>query len=77
MTTNPRWEEIERELLPGQTTYDRSDLVARVFEMKKNAVLDYIYKHGVFGSVVAYVNFRNAACPTCIASSFFETLTSS
>ena len=55
MTTNPRWEEIERELLPGQTAYDRPDLVARVFEMKKNAVLDYIYKHGVFGSAVAYV----------------------
>jgi hypothetical protein len=55
MTTNPRWEEIERELLPGQTSYDHPDLVARVFEMKKNIVLDYIYKHGVFGATVAYV----------------------
>jgi hypothetical protein len=58
MTTNPRWEEIERELLLGQTAYDRPDLVARVFEMKKNAVLDsldYIYKHGVFSSAVVYV----------------------
>jgi hypothetical protein len=55
MTTNPCWEEIERELLPGQTAYDCPDLVARVFEMKKKAVLDHIYKHGVFGSAVAYV----------------------
>jgi hypothetical protein len=31
MTTNPNWEEIQRELLPGQTLYDRPDLVAWVF----------------------------------------------
>ena len=55
MTTNPRWSEIERELLPGQTAYDRPDLVARVFQLKKKVVIEYIYKHGVFGRVVAYV----------------------
>jgi len=55
MTTNPKWPEIERELEPGQTAYDRPDLVARVYQMKKQAVLDYIYKHGVFGHAVAYV----------------------
>ncbi|KIM40031.1 hypothetical protein M413DRAFT_29163, partial [Hebeloma cylindrosporum] len=55
MTTNPRWAEIERELLPGQTAYDRPDLVTRVFQLKKKAVVDYIYKFGVFGSVAAYV----------------------
>ena len=55
MTTNPHWAEIECELLPGQTAYDHPDLVARVFQMKKKVVIDYIYKHGVFGSAVAYV----------------------
>ena len=55
MTTNPRWKEIEDELLLGQTSYDRPDLVARVFQMKKDALIDYIYKHGIFGRTVAYV----------------------
>ena len=55
VTTNPEWEEITRELLPGQTAYDRPDLVARVFQMKKKAILDHIYKHGVFGHAVAYI----------------------
>lgn len=55
VTTNPHWVEIERELLPGQTAYDCPDLVARVFQMKKKAIVEYIYKHGIFGQAVAYV----------------------
>ena len=55
MTTNPHWKEIEDQLLPNQTAYDRPDLVARVFQMKKDALIDYIYKHGIFGRAVAYV----------------------
>jgi hypothetical protein len=55
MTTNPHWKEIEDELFPGQTAYDRPDLVARVFQMKKDTLIDYIYKHGIFGTAVAYV----------------------
>ena len=31
VTTNPLWPEIIRELLHGQTSYDRPDIVARVF----------------------------------------------
>jgi hypothetical protein len=54
-TTNPQWPEITRELLPGQTAYDRPDLVSRVFQMKKKAIINFIYKHGIFGSAVAYV----------------------
>ena len=33
-TANPKWDEITRELLPGQTAADRPDLVARVFRIK-------------------------------------------
>lgn len=55
MTTNPCWKEIVDELLPGQTAYDRPDLVARVFQMKKDVLIDYVYKHGIFGQAVAYV----------------------
>ena len=55
MTTNPQWPEITQELLPGQTAYDRPELVSQVFQMKKKAIIDFIYKHGIFGSAVAYV----------------------
>ena len=55
MTTNPLWPEITRELFPHQSAYDRPELVARVFQMKRKAIIDFIYKHGIFGSTVAYV----------------------
>lgn len=29
--------------------------MARVFQLKKKAIIDYIYKHGIFGRAVAYV----------------------
>lgn len=55
VTANPKWEEITRELLPGQSSFDRPDLVARVFQMKKEAILEEIYKNGIFGAAVAYI----------------------
>ena len=55
MTTNPLWPEITCELLPHQTAYDRPDLVAHVFQMKKKALIDLICKGGIFGSAVAYI----------------------
>jgi len=55
VTTNPLWAEITHELLPGQTAYDRPDLVTRVFQLKKKAIIDFVFKHGIFGSAVAYV----------------------
>lgn len=50
----------------GQTAYDHPDLVTRVFEMKRNTMLDYIYKHGIFGAAVAYmdvIEFQKCALP--------------
>ena len=55
MTTNPHWPEIVRELLPGQTAYDRPDIVARVFQMKKKELLELIRKHHIFGTSVAHI----------------------
>jgi len=55
VTCNPSWPEITRELLPGQTAADRPDLCARVFNMKKQAIIDDIYKNGIFGKAVAHV----------------------
>lgn len=52
MTTNPRWPEILAALLPGQDPSDRPDIVARVFNMKKNALLNDIFKQHVSKSIV-------------------------
>ena len=48
-TTNPKWAEIQDELLPGQTAIDRPDLVARVFNLKLRDLLDQIKHKHVFG----------------------------
>lgn len=55
MTCSARWPEILRELAPGETVYDRPDLVSRVFEMKKKALLKDILDHRFLGRVVAHV----------------------
>jgi len=55
ITCNPNWPEITQELLLGQTTADRPELCARVFKMKKQAIIDNIYKHRIFGKADAYV----------------------
>jgi hypothetical protein len=65
MTANPNWPEIqeallEEESLDGghrqkQSSYDRPDIVSRVFEQKKNAVIKEI-KDGIFGKAVAHIH---------------------
>ena len=49
VTCNPKWDEITRELLPGQEAKHRPDLVARVFKRKLQKVMDILIKHAVFG----------------------------
>ena len=69
MTENPNWPEIQEQLLwevpPNaganhqrrkQKASDRPDIVARVFELKKNELLKDINKHGILGKVVASVH---------------------
>ena len=66
MTTNPEWDEIKREFLPGQTAYDCQDLVARVFKLKKDELLNDIYKWKIFGHVSAYlyvIEFQKRGLP--------------
>lgn len=55
MTCNPKWQEIEENLLPGQSTSDRPDLVARVFNIKKEHLLHMITEEELFGKVIAWV----------------------
>ena len=55
MTANPNWCEITHELYPGQTSYNRPDIVAHVFKLKKDELLDDMYKKHIFRRAVAYV----------------------
>ena len=48
-TANPKWDEITRELLPGQQATDRPDLVARVFRIKVNHLLHDLKRNQIFG----------------------------
>lgn len=48
-TCNPKWDEIQELLLPGQTSVDRHDITARVFKQKLKSMMDFIVKHKVFG----------------------------
>ena len=48
-TANLRWDEITRELLPGQQPTDRPDLIAWVFHMKLKHLLHDLKKKHIFG----------------------------
>lgn len=65
-TCNPNWLEIVTELLPNQKPSDRPDIIARVFKLKKDALMKEIVKDDIFGSVVAFmqvVEFQKRGLP--------------
>ena len=55
MTCNPEWPEITESLSPGESAFDRPDLVTRVFKMKNDMLINDIVKNQIFGRVIAYV----------------------
>ena len=55
ITCNPDWTEIRDNLFTGQPAADRLDLVARVFNLKLNALIDDLIKKRMLGHVIAYV----------------------
>ena len=66
MTCNPNWPEIQSELLQGQTPQDRPDIVARVFKLKKDQLINDCVHGGIFGEVVAYmyvIEFQKRGLP--------------
>ncbi|KAJ9566736.1 hypothetical protein OSB04_002702 [Centaurea solstitialis] len=66
MTCNPKWPEILRELLPGQTAQDRPDLVTRVFRAKLEDIKKQLFhKHilGVVGAYVYVIEFQKRGLP--------------
>ena len=65
MTCNPHWDEIQSQL-NGAKVQDRPDLVARVFKMKKDQLIDDIMKGKVFGVVPAklwVIEFQKRGLP--------------
>ena len=66
MTCNPKWPEIQAQLQQGQTAQDRPDIVARVFKLKKDQLMQDIKSGGVLGKVVAHmhvVEFQKRGLP--------------
>ncbi|GFS63324.1 helitron_like_N domain-containing protein [Trichonephila inaurata madagascariensis] len=57
-TCNPKWKEIKDNLFPEQKLHDHPDLVARIFDIKKKALLQYLKKNGIFGRIVADIHVR-------------------
>nr|XP_025879297.1 uncharacterized protein LOC107280177 isoform X2 [Oryza sativa Japonica Group] len=55
MTSNPKWDEITRELDPGQTPQDRPDLVVRVFRAKLEDLKKQLFEKHILGKVIAHV----------------------
>jgi hypothetical protein len=55
MTCNPKWDEIQRELYPGQTPQDRPYLVVRVFRAKLQELKDRLLKKDILGKVRPHV----------------------
>ena len=52
-TCNPQWHEITSALLRGQIPADRPDVVATVFQLKLNELIDDIVDKHVLGTVLA------------------------
>ncbi|OBZ80576.1 hypothetical protein A0J61_11375, partial [Choanephora cucurbitarum] len=65
-TANPRWIETQRELLPGQNTSGRPDLVARVFDLKVKELLKDLKVKNVFGTykgLVRTIEYQKRGLP--------------
>ena len=65
-TANPAWKEILESLGPNQRAADRPDLVARVFHIKLQALLDDLTKKAILGRVIAWtyvVEFQKRGLP--------------
>ena len=55
MTANPKWPEIQENLLQHQNASDRPDIVSCVFNLKLKELLDDLHERHVLGRVTAFV----------------------
>ncbi|GBN45150.1 hypothetical protein AVEN_62807-1 [Araneus ventricosus] len=54
-TCKPSWSEILNSMEGVQRPEDRPDIIVRVFNMKLKELLEDMCKHGIFGTVLAYI----------------------
>ena len=67
-TTNPNWPEIKDNLLPGQDPQDCPDIVARVFKLKIQKLLEMLKSEMVFGKPQAWlysIEWQKRGLPHC------------
>uniref|UniRef100_UPI00358F89E5 uncharacterized protein n=1 Tax=Myxine glutinosa TaxID=7769 RepID=UPI00358F89E5 len=55
ITANPKWPEIQENLLPNQSSNHRPDIVSRVFQLKLKELLHDLLERHVLGHITAYV----------------------
>lgn len=56
ITCNPQWGEIVNELLPGQSPFERPELLVRVFKLKLEEIVQDIFTENLFGVPVFRVH---------------------
>ena len=65
-TCNPKWREIVENLRPGDSIQNRNDLIARVFRIKINALLQGINVNNILGVPIGHtmvVEFQKRGLP--------------
>ena len=65
-TCNPKWDEIQSALYPGESYKDRPDLCVQVFKMKADGMLKDLTEKCIFGEVDAYtatIEFQKRGLP--------------
>ena len=60
MTCNPEWPDITESLYPGETAFDRPDLVTRVFKMKHDMFINDIVKYQIFGKLLPMLELKSS-----------------
>ena len=55
-TMDVKCNEVTSQLKPGQTPYDRPDLLNRIFAAKRKELMEEIVKNEIFGKVIANVS---------------------
>ncbi len=67
-TCNPKWTEITNSIPSYHSASDRPDVVARVYNLKKNEMIEDIQKRQVLGAVTARIHvieFQKRGLPHC------------
>ena len=54
-TCNPQWQQIKALLLPGQKSYHKPDLIARVLRQKVIKLFAIIIKNHILGPTLCYM----------------------